>query len=188
MSQPKGSLARVARCHDAGSRHAGAHGVAHGTPIGLEGVHGRTQAVVVAAFPTLPLPPPPPAAHVLDHAARFSVAFVKPPPLPSLELSWPFPCQEPLVWLLPTPLTLSHRGIIQACGCGSSPIPYICRPLISARSTVAFAGSIFVVRIVPISMRCFCFDSVVAARNSRGLARRRSPATALAHAAHAPAS
>eukprot|EP00325_Prymnesiales_sp_UTEX-LB-985_P033193 CAMPEP_0174716092 /NCGR_PEP_ID=MMETSP1094-20130205/22820_1 /TAXON_ID=156173 /ORGANISM="Chrysochromulina brevifilum, Strain UTEX LB 985" /LENGTH=195 /DNA_ID=CAMNT_0015915771 /DNA_START=736 /DNA_END=1323 /DNA_ORIENTATION=- len=71
-------------------------------------------AVVVAAIQTLPPPPPPPAAHVLDNPARMAVAFGIPPPLPSLELTWPFPSHGPLDKpLLPTPLTLSHRGIIQ---------------------------------------------------------------------------
>jgi len=70
-----------------------------------------------AAIPTLPLPPPLPAAHVLDNPARMAVAFGIPPPLPSLELTWPSPSYSPLDEpLLPTPRTLSLCGIIQARG------------------------------------------------------------------------
>ena len=50
-------------------------------------VPGATaSAVIDAAIPTLPLPPPLPAAHVLDNPARMAVAFGIPPPLPSLVL------------------------------------------------------------------------------------------------------
>ena len=81
-------------------------------------VPGATaSAVIDAAIPTLPLPPPLPAAHVLDNPARMAVAFGIPPPLPSLELTWPSPSYSPLDEpLLPTPRTLSLCGIIQARG------------------------------------------------------------------------
>ena len=53
-------------------------------------------AVKDAAIPTLPVLPPPPAAHVLDHAARMAVTFATPLPLPSLEFTLPSPSYSPL--------------------------------------------------------------------------------------------